>query len=210
MKFTIADYEYHTMLEDTGDDYLFIHIFIKAENRKTADTPFIMSYNELMKFIGTCDPSAYDYLVKIRSGIRGYGPKQSEVLQVIQNESFDLEPFLLRYIQSKGDEFIEEFYQWCDRVIQPEAQKENQKIAESLHKTIEDSGMKEQNIRHQHFQDELDEAIHHVVVKNYPELFDNGDDDIQTYQSELIRVTLDFSSTIDKILSGTHPRQNNI
>lgn len=61
--------------------------------------------------------------------------------------------------------------------------------------------MKESNIKMSQFTEEVDQVLHELTLKHFPELFENGNECIEAYRSHLITTTLDFVEGIDEILN---------
>jgi len=51
------------------------------------------------------------------------------------------------------------------------------------------------------FKDDIDQTLHELTLKYYPEIFDMEEKKIEKYRHALITATLNFSSEIDKILN---------
>jgi hypothetical protein len=199
MKAQLTRYTINNMLEETGHDYILIHVFFKTDSRSETTNPIIFSYDDWHRYIKTIDEAAYDYLTKIRSGIHGYGPKHSAVFKVIEAENFDLEPYIKTYVEGLTDLFIEQHYEWCDRLSNPETVEKAAVAFEKINQLV-DEDYKNQNIKTDQFIDEVDQTLHELTFKYFPDLFEKGEKYIEEYRSILSRTTLSFYEAIDKLM----------
>ena len=79
--------------------YIKSNNFFKVEDKQEFQIPIIVPFDDLQDFVLQIDENAGKYLKNIRSSIRGYGPKHSKIFKVMQEENFDLEPFIYQYFQ---------------------------------------------------------------------------------------------------------------
>ena len=193
-----TQYSIINMLEDTGDDYIFINVFFKTETRSETTRPVFLAYDNLHHFIKTIDETAYNYLTKIRSNISGYGPKHSKVFKVIEAENFDLEFYIKKYVAGLTDLFIEQNYEWCDRIPNPETAEKAAVAFEKITQVV-NSDYRNNAIRSSEFIDEVDQTLHELTFKYFPELFEKGEKHIDGYRNILSRTTLNFFEEIDKL-----------
>ena len=198
MKTQITKYTIENMLEDTGDDYIILYVFFKTKDRAETTRPYFLPYYILHRYIKTIDEPAYDYLTKIRSNIHGYGPKHSKVFKVIEAENFDLEPYMQSYLEALTDLEIEQHYEWSDRLSNPEIVEKAAAALENIKQVVNDD-YKNNNIKSSEFMDELDQTLHELTFKYFPDLFEKGEEHIKSYRNILSRTTMSFYDGIDKL-----------
>jgi hypothetical protein len=199
MKVIMTRYSISGMLEETGDDINFIHIFFKIDDKPEYKMPYIVPYQDLLHFILETDKATGHYLDKIRSVIHGYGPKHSKVFKIMEDEGFNLEPFIIQYLESKDEVFFQQFDEWCSRLQFSSNQKEVKDSFEKLKSKVTPEYCLN-NINKDAFKDALDQAIHETTLKYFPGLFEKGDKHIAAYKSKLMDTTFSFYSEIDKIM----------
>lgn len=194
----LTQYTIKNMLEDTGDDYIFLHVFFKTEIRSETSSPLLVAYVDLQRFIATINEPAYNYLSKIRSNIQGYGPKHSKVFKVIEAENFDLEPYIKKYIASLTDLFVEQHYEWCDRISNPENVEKATEAFEKINQVV-NSDYRNDVIKADEFIDKVDQTLHELTLKYFPELFEKQEKYIDAYRDILFKTTMNFYKSIDKL-----------
>ena len=200
MKAIYTRYETSNLLEDLGEDVVHFSIYFKTDVLPEVRIGLLLPYRELVYFVEETNKPAYEYLIEIRSSMAGYGPKETKVLAVIENESFDLEPFIKSYVESKDELFIAQHLEWIERISSPKNQETPKKIVEEITSNLgEDYASK--RIKWDNFIDELDQTIHELTFRFYPELFEKGEEKINAYQKALSSVTRDFTTRLDKILN---------
>jgi hypothetical protein len=200
MKAQLTRYEIKDMMEDIGSNLVFIYLYFKTTSHPETPIPLMVSYDKLHEFIKEVDEPAYNYLTKIRSDIGGYGPKNIQIFKVIRAENFDLEPFLKLYLEKFDEVDIEQHYEWCERMTNqtPETKKSIEEFLEIFEDYSSDDAIDE-NIKWEEFIDTIDQTLHEVTLKFYPDLFEMGEEYIEEYQRILSYATMRFSEEIDKL-----------
>lgn len=203
MKFYLSRYTIENNLESTGDDIVFIHAFVHLGDEKEIDFPVFLPYYTLVEFIETVDPPAGKYLNRIRTGINGYGPKNSKIFEILQEENFDLDKYIIQYIESKEQDYVEKHIEWVNRVqsCSDEERSNLDKSIQGIEKLITTDYIKA-NINFDNFLDEFDQTVHELTLKFFPELFEKGDKYIFMYKHLLSKTTISYCSDIDKINAG--------
>lgn len=199
MKAIATRYKLDSTLDTTGDDFIFIYVFFHTETHPEVYIPMMFTLDQLIDFILSQDPETGAYLKQIRVGLRGYGPKHSKVLEILTEEGFDLEPYIFRMVESKDTEEIEDHLEWCDRLRTPEHQQNIRDSVEHFNNSL-DQNMITKQMTMNNFRDEMDQTLHELVLKYFPTLFEMDKKNIEAYKDTLVRVTLQFSEEIDKIM----------
>jgi hypothetical protein len=119
MKTTYSHFTVKNFLEDIGDDVNFIHIFIRKEDQSLVDMPIMIAYEILSAFIKTIDEPAYRYLQNIKKKAGGYGTKHSKFFEVMLNEGFDLEKYIVAYVEQLSPHFMGQHIEWSENLINP-------------------------------------------------------------------------------------------
>jgi hypothetical protein len=200
MKTQLVKYEISNMLHDTGDDMTHFLLFIKTENHTEAIMPLIIPYEYFYSFFKESNPEIFNYLTKIRRSISGYGPKHSKIITILNDEEFDFESHLQNYLNEFDPIHIEKHFANEKLIQQPETQAAAKEVVADFKNFFED-GYKEHNIKISEFTDELDQTIHELTLKYFPELFEMSPEHIEKYRDRLCRTTLGFVEDIDKILN---------
>jgi hypothetical protein len=200
MKPIYTRYETSNLLEDLGEDVVHFVIYFKTEVSPEVRLGIHLPYRKLVYFIEETNYPTYEYLTKIRSSMSGYGPKETKVMAKIEQEGLDLEPFLKNYLESKDEVYITQHLEWIERISSTESQETAKKIVETINNEIGENYASRQ-IKWHNYIDELDQTIHELTFRYYPEIFEKEEEKIKDYRNALISATLDFSRRIDKILN---------
>lgn len=199
MKATLTRYKIDNLLDETGDDITFLHLFIKVENLPEMIMPIMLPYEHFVDFVKNYDEPLHKYLKKIRSSIAGYGPKHSKVFEILNNEGFDFTFHLNKYIYSKDEVFLQQHINYCKNLNKPENQENVERIVKKFEGFFDD-GYRKSNIKINNFTDDLDQTIHELTLKYFPELFEMSEKHIAEYRKELFYTVTGFREKIDKIL----------
>lgn len=200
MKPIYTRYETSNLLEDLGEDVVHFSIYFRTDVLPEVRIGILLPYRELVYFVEEINKPAYEYLVKIRSSMAGYGPKETKVLEQIENEGFDLEPFIKSYLESRDEVFIAQHLEWIERISSPKSQETAKKIVNEIASGLGENHASKQ-IKWNNYKDELDQTIHELTFRFYPELFEKGEEKIDAYRNALTSVTIDFTTRLDKILN---------
>ena len=198
MKATYVRHIQENLLEELGEDNISFRVFFKTENELVCSIPIILFYEDLLYSLKETDEEIYTYLKKIRSNIHGYGLKHSKIFEVLNNEGFDIQPYLVRYISQLDEDFINAHLEWVARISTPENQANAQKNIATIKNSLP-SNYAQYNIKLNQFRDDVDQKLHELTFNYFPELFEKSDDVLKTYKNTLINTTLDFSRQIDKL-----------
>lgn len=200
MKAIYTRYETSDLLEDLGEDVVHFKIYFRTDELPEVRFGILFPYRELVYFLKETNPLAYEYLTGIRSSVAGYGSKETKVLAKIEDEGFDVEPFIKAYLESKDTVFISQHLEWIERLNAPEAQQQVSKAVESITSTASDNFANEK-IKWNKYKDEFDQTIHELTYRYFPELFEKQEEKINAYRSALIATTHDFTDKLDQILN---------
>jgi len=201
MKPIYTRYETSNLLEDLGEDVVHFKIYFRMDESPEVRIGILLSYHQLSKFVKETNPSVYDYLSKIRYSMPGYGPKETKVLAKIEEEGFDLEPIIKNYFESKDAVYISQHLEWVERLNVPETQEKAAEILENITSKMDENYASKQ-IKWNNYVDELDQTIHELTFRYYPELFEKGEGTIKEYRQALASTTMNFTETLDKILNA--------
>lgn len=201
MKPIFTHYKIKNFLEDLGEDTSFIAIFFKTKEHSEVAFPISISYHHLLDYIKSIDKPAFDYLTKIRTNIHGYGPKHSKIFEVMDAEGFDLEKFIVQFINDLEQDDIDKHMAWSENLLSQKNQQKASEVFEKLNEIVTPN-IVEYNIRMNAFKDEIDQMLHEQTLKHFPELFESKEEIIIKYKHTLIDTTLSFTSACDKLLHG--------
>ncbi len=158
----------------------YISFYIEAE-QQVGKAFFTIIFADLRDFLHQQFPSVAGYIDAVRTSMGGYGPKEFEILQVLREEEFDFEPYMIRYIESKPGAVAEQIEQQKAFFANPEQQKQ---LKEKL--AVLDTYNHDNYINGDKFLDGLEKAILDYLIDNYPELTSAEPDDIRKLKHLLI------------------------
>jgi len=200
MKAIYTRYETRDLLKDLGEDVVHFRAYFRTEDLPEVRIGVLIPYYDLHNFIKQVNPEAYQYITKIRTSMQGYGPKHTKVLAKLEEEGFDLEPYIKQFIESKDEIFISNHLDWVEGLFKLKVQETAKEAIKNINKSLGENYAKD-NIKLNDFKDDIDQTLHELTLKYYPEIFDMEEKKIEKYRHALITATLNFSSEIDKILN---------
>lgn len=156
-----------------GDDLVIFDI-VAHQGDNWGD--FSVFFHELDSFILKHYPEEGKYIQQIRKSIGGYGPKEEEILNVLTEENFDLEKYVIAFIENKG--FITEEIKRQNKVANLEqSDKEKEEFEDFIAKL--DALIPKNPINNGKFLDVLEQVILKHLIDNYPELTNAEPEDIE-------------------------------
>jgi|GEM_PF-4566457 len=200
MKYTITNFSIDNELDITGIDLSYIHIFYCTSDGTEIEMPFIVPFEILFEFIKKEDTKAYLYLVKASLSIRGYGPKHSKLLEIIDSEGFDLTPYIIRLFNRFDEDLFDKQVNMIKEISMLQDQEQVENVIEELDDMVDSD--KEYNIKIIDFTNDVDQALHEVTLKYFPEIFEKDSKYIETYREALVDSTLHFAKKIENIINN--------
>ncbi len=156
-----------------GDDLVIFDIIAHQEDNWG---DFSVFFHELDSFILKHYPEEGKYIQQIRKSIGGYGPKEEEILNVLKEENFDLEKYVIAFIENKG--FITEEIKRQNKVANLEQSDKEKKEFEDFIAKL-DALIPKNPINNGKFLDALEQVILKHLIDNYPELTNAEPEDIE-------------------------------
>ncbi len=142
---------------------------------------FITTFDDYRKQLQSRHPELAAYIQDIRKGIGGYGPKEWEVLDVLEAEGFEFERYFIEYLDDKPEMVADEFERQQRLLSNPGVMR---KLNENLEVLSQYEGG--DFINGDKFLDSLEKAILTWLMDNYPELTEAEPDDILALRTLMI------------------------
>lgn len=200
MKYTLTKFSIDNDLDFNGIDLSYINIFYCTSDGTEIDLPIIVPFETLFEFIKKEDIKAYMYLEKMRLSIRGYGPKHSKLLELIDSEGFDLIPYVIKLFNEFDEDLFEKQVNLAKEISGLKGQEQIESLVEELDDMV-DNDLREYNIKIIDFTNDVDQALHEVTLKHFPEIFEKEKKYIEAYRDALIHNTLNFAKKIGNIIN---------
>jgi hypothetical protein len=187
MQTTYSDF--HIQIDNNfGDEFVSFFIFAHRGERKAY---FSVLLHYLRRFLSTDYPKEAAYINQIRDNLGGYGPKEKEILEVLQEEEFDFQKHLIAYLESEEGLIEAEMERQQKLYENPE---NKQKIIAGL--TALNDAVPINPVKSSQFLDGLEKAILTYLIDNYPELTEGKAEDIRKLNSILSRAIPNFGGEI--------------
>ena len=187
MQTTYTDFKIQNY-ESFGDDNITFFIYAHQNGKKAY---IFLIYDHFIHFLEDHFPQEAQYVKNIRKSLGGYGMKEKEVVDILLEEEFDFQKYLIAYIESE-ENLVEEEIERQNRIhSQPQRQEQ---IKQSLEKL---DALKPHNpIKTSKFLDDLEKAILNHLLSQYPELTEGEPEDIKKLQDIFIRTIPNFGEKI--------------
>lgn len=178
--------------ESFGDDHITFFIYAHQNGKKAY---LFLTYHYFIRFLEGNFPPEAEYINNIRKSLGGYGMKEKEVVDILLEEEFDFQKYLIAYIESE-ENLVEEEIKRQNRIhSQPQMQEQ---IKQSLEKL---DALKPHNpIKTSKFLDDLEKVILNHLLSQYPELTEGEPEDIKKLQHILIRTIPNFGEKIINLI----------
>lgn len=193
MKYEIVKYEVEKN-NLAGSQFASFKVYFKADEKEFY---LPITFQHLKRSLLELDPPSYHYLENLRANLDGYGPKESEVIELSIEEEFDwLRVFQSFFNSPIGIESLNHFYELLTKPIPIEQKTEMQTFLAD----VKESSQKEYidlNI----LSEQLEKAIHLTLISNYP-IADKADKtDYSELKSLYIRSMMHLAERLEPILN---------
>lgn len=189
--FTVISFKQTDLLHDTGDDTVFFHVDLEInEQLYHCSVPFY----KLTDYLGENKQADGDYFTRLRSSINGFGPKETVVLGLAEEEGYDIEKAVIEYIAA-GDIFKK-----LIPINKKQSDVEDSAVAKKF-KELESlkQELKPFNLRDITFKDEIMDLLNKKVLEIYPEILNSRPEYITELKSLLIDNVLKFGEGINNL-----------
>jgi hypothetical protein len=189
--FTIISFEQTDMLDDTGDDVVFFHVDLEIDAQLYH---CMVPFYTLAKHLAATRPADANYFDKLRSSLTGFGPKETVVLRLAEEEGYDIEKAVSEFIANNAT--LEKLTPINKKQTDMEHAAVSKKF-EELEAYAQD--MKTFNLRDITFKDEVMDLLNKKVLEIYPEIFNSRPEYITKLKSLLIDHVLNFGADINSL-----------
>lgn len=135
----------------------------------------LVFFDQLWRWAKTVEPDVSAYFDQVRRGIPGWGPKHTGMFAVLDEEGFDVNPLLVRYILANFK--MEDILKWHEKMAaQAVADPAHQQALEAIVADLAESaeGMRTQMPRWEAFAGALLAFATEKAVEVYPEIINSG------------------------------------
>ena len=197
--FRVISYKKTDNLEDTGDDMVFFHVDLEVNEQLYHS---IVPFSRLAVYLLKHKPADAAYFNKLRSSINGFGPKETVVLRLAEEEGYDIEKEVMAFIAEECT---------LEKLIPVNKKQTDIKQAALAEKLDElDALMQESksfNLRNITFMDEIMDMLNKKVLETYPEIFNSRPEHIITLKSLLIDNVLQFGEAVNNLAWNAHKNE---
>lgn len=189
--FTVISFKQTDLLEDSGDDMVFFHVDLELNAQLYH---CIVPFFKLADHLSKNKPADADYFNRLRSSINGFGPKETVVLGLAEEEGYDIEKAVIEYIVA-GDIFKK-----LIPINKKQSDVEDSAVAKKFMELESlTQELKPFNLRDITFKDEVMDLLNKKVLEIYPEILNSRPEYITELKSLLIDNVLKFGEDINNL-----------
>lgn len=189
--FTVISFKQTDLLEDSGDDMVFFHVDLELNAQLYH---CIVPFFKLADHLSKNKPADADYFNRLRSSINGFGPKETVVLGLAEEEGYDIEKAVIEYIAA-GDIFKK-----LIPINKKQSDVEDSAVAKKFMELESlTQELKPFNLRDITFKDEVMDLLNKKVLEIYPEILNSRPEYITELKSLLIDNVLKFGEDINNL-----------
>lgn len=179
--------------EETGDDLVSFDVTIKTE---CFSSWLPVQFDCVAGYCQQHHPEIGKYYSSVRRNIKGLGPKQSKMFEIMDEEGFDHLPYIHAYIDHQIE--LEKLYERDQSLQDPTPQQ--QEMAKKV-VAIENHfpSMRESALRNEAFADDLLVYLNDQVLERFPEIFNSDPEFITKLQDKLIGNVRQIREDLDKL-----------
>ena len=189
--FTIKSFKQTDMLNDTGDDVVFFHVELEIDAQLYH---YSVAFYKLAEHLAATRPADASYFNKLRLSLTGFGPKETIVLRLAEEEGYDIEKAVSEFIADNAS--LEKLTPINKKQTDIEHAAVSKKF-EKLESMAQD--LKPFNLRDITFKDAVMDLLNKKVLEVYPEIFNSRPEYITKLKSLLIDNVLKFGKDINNL-----------
>ena len=189
--FTVISFKQTDMLNDTGDDTVFFHVDLEINAQLYH---CIVPFYKLADHLSENKQADANYFSRLRSSINGFGPKETVMLRLAEEEGYDIEKAVIDFI---ADEMT------LEKLIPVNKKQTGVDTAALTQKMDELQELAQEgkpfNLRDIAFKDEVMDLLNKKVLEIYPEILNSRPEYITELKSLLIDNVLRFGGDINSL-----------
>lgn len=202
--FNLSCEGWHDLLDDTGDDIVYIDLWAQYTEAKEKPFYIMVPFDRLLRYINAEHTELGEYISKVRTNIGGWGPKESKVVAELHESGVEVAELAI--------EFVYNIYNiWAERQrlkMLAENAKKNPVKARKEHKKLKKhvaemnrhaTNMREETIKEIKLLETLEERINALVLDMYPEITESDPQHIEKWGDRLTRHVRSIAEDVDKI-----------
>jgi hypothetical protein len=178
-----------------------VRIYIEA-HQASGYAFFVWTFEQYRQKLAKIHPELARYIDDIRKGMSGYGPKEWEILDVLEEEGFEFEKYFIEYLDSNTAMVLDEIKrQTTHRSDTVEQQQLEEKMQEF------DKYVQGNFINGSKFLDGLEKAIVTWLVDNYPEVMEGDPEDIDQIKTIMINYMMPLGEKLMNHVSAVRKKR---
>jgi len=187
--FKIISFHIYDSIQEIGIDSIQFHLEVLKEGR-TFYT--LLSYRDIYRFCEENLPNVATYLKGVRNNISGFGPKETKVWAILQEEAFEIEPLFYQFIEQHQD--------WLSPASKPITAEERKAMDEIVRELGKESTLiRDANLRETAFMDKILEDLTARVLEFYPEIFESNSENITMLKDILVKNISNLSLELEAL-----------
>lgn len=183
MKTIYSDFKIN-IHDEYGDEYVSFSI---CAHQGTEIALINLTLHFLRRFLTKSYPDEEKNIDNVRKSLGGYGPKEKEIIEILVEEEFPFEKYVISYVESRPTLVAEEITRQKKLQNNPILQLQLEQKLQELEDLIPSKPIKTSL-----FLDELEKAVLKHLIDNYPELINAEPEDIRKLQIILVNFIPDF------------------
>ena len=210
--FTIIEVQRHSQLEEYGEDYVDLSVLVQVDDYQHW---VWLIFTEVQEHCEEYFPEVGAYIRSVRKSIPGVGDKQNRLLELLDADGFDLQPYIYDLIQRDYE---------LEKAIANEKSNQPSKsgIVTEDGKTIipmeqymeenkdriarEAAIAKRNNLRQQAFMDDLSAYMNTQVVEHFSEIFNSEPQYIIELEELLTDSVITVGNKLTKLANRSEER----
>lgn len=204
--FEIIDVKRENGLKKYGTDSLTWKVKLKTD---AYELEVGVDFDMMMKYCNFVHPEVGKYYSSVQTNIKGFGPKHSKMLAIMDEEGFDHLPHIHNFIKDSYN--LEEWHQQALRNSENNADKAKAKELSDRFDALE-AGLQALSgaaIRDTAFKDDLFDFLTKEVNTRFPEIFNSDPAHIMECKDILIREVMNIGDKINALAYKASKKKGN-
>jgi len=194
-KFTIEYKGWESLKEDTGNDFIFFECTIHPEDTNETSFPVSLPLQLIEQQVEKTIPSGPAILLKIKEGITGWGPQESQIALELNECGIDVEAMVIKAVEANIN-LEAEAVRWSNLRSTPNLPNE---ILDDLEDSV--SAVKTENENYFLLCTQLEKVISEEVLRLFPVILSSSSDCIRKFRGILVDHIPNFADDLTNLVS---------
>ncbi len=201
--FTLEYKGFESQKEDIGLDIIFFECTVHPDDENEVSFPVSIPLSIVEEQIEETIPSGSSILKKIKKGIPGWGPQESQIAREIEECGIDLPAIVIQTIEARID-LEQEAKRW--NILRSESPEQTEQILDDMEDSVNEA--KTENENYFLLCSQLEKVITKEVVRLFPVIINSSSENIIKLKDILVDHIPGLAANLTDLISEANASEN--